>query len=145
MLLGACGGGAHPQRSSTTASTTASSTTPRSAPCISVGPGPIDQSASSLTPYLLRMGDVPAGYTSRGPQTSPPSGPEFYGSVRRGTPVAYIAYAMNSNPGGPGDIDQTQDGIVEAVAKTTSARSARTFLDKVEATGTACGATGRNR
>jgi hypothetical protein len=56
--------------------------------------------------------------------------------------VAYIAYALNSNPGGPGGIDQTQDGIVEALAKTASARSAVAFLEKVEATGRACGATG---
>lgn len=142
LWLGACGGGSLPARSSTTAITTASTTTTASAPCISVGPGPIDRSASSLMPFLLEVGDVPVGYVTRGPQTSPPSGPEFYGSVTRGTPVAYIAFAMNSNPGGPGGIDQTQDGIVEALAETTSARSAVTFRDQVEASGAACGATG---
>ena len=125
--------------STTTSSVPAVVTTP----CHGVaGPGPAPAaSAAAIEPLLLTAADVPSGYETTGPQVTPPSGPEFYAAIPPSVPVAYVAFSMNSNPG-PGGIQQSQDGIIEAVARASSPQAATGLLQTVEAAAKACGAGG---
>jgi hypothetical protein len=73
---------------------------------------------------LLESPDVPPRYVTTGATTTSPDGSaEFNGSLLDTVPMAYIAFSMDSNPG-PGAIDQTHEGIIEAFAKATSPMAA---------------------
>ena len=74
--------------------------------------------------------DVPTGYATEGPQTTP-GGLEFFAAVPAALPQAYIMFSMNSDPG-PGGTDLTQDGIIEAVTKASTTEAAVLLLQKIE-------------
>jgi hypothetical protein len=58
-------------------------------------------------------------------------------------PVAYVAFSMNSNPG-PEGFPQSQDGIIEAVARASSPTAAAGLIETIEAAAKACGAGGNS-
>ena len=81
--------------------------------------------------------DVPAGYVTEGPQSTP-GGPEFFAAVPAALPLAYIMFSMNSDPGS-GGTDLAQDGIIEAVTKASTTQAAVLLLQKIEAAAATCG------
>jgi hypothetical protein len=80
---------------------------------------------------------VPAGYVTKGPQTTP-GGLEFFAAVSATLPLAYVMFSMNSDPG-PGGTDLTQDGIIEGVTKASSTKAAVLLLEKIKAAAAVCG------
>jgi hypothetical protein len=95
-----------------------------------------------MEPLLLTAADVPAGYVTRGPQLSPPSGtPEFFDALPSDVPVAYVMFSMNAGQD-LGGVAPSQDGITEAIAKAASPGAAIALLQKVEAAVSACGGSG---
>jgi len=129
----------------TTTSTTNSSSSPGAVdPCpSSFGAPPVPPGSQSLTPFLLETSDVPPGYVTTGATTSSPDGSvEFNGSLPDTVPVAYIAFSIDSNPG-PGAIDETHEGIIEALAKANSTAAAVSLLRQTEVLVDKCGGDGK--
>jgi hypothetical protein len=146
VFASACSGPAHERRTRSVTSaapiTTRATTTVTSPPCETLGSPHVQPAAAALLPLLLVPQDLPAGYTTTGPVTEEPAGPEFFGVVPSTVPIAYVVFAMNSNPTGIGGTDLTQDGVIEALAKTSSPTQAVALLQAIDQEVTACDAGG---
>ena len=72
---------------------------------------------------------------------SPVGSAEFYGALTDTVPVAYVAYSMDSDPG-PGAVDQTDEEIIEALAKATSPAATVALLSQTKMLVQRCGGGG---
>lgn len=144
LVISACGNKPPSHRTATAPSTRTSrpsavtnSIPLPSTPCGDVGSITTPAPSSRLAALLMTSSDVPVGYVAEG-QPTPSATSEFFAAVPESLPQVSDSFSMNSDPG-PGGVNLTQQVIVEALTKTTSAQSAFLLLQKVEAAQTACG------